>query len=159
MNKAIKGIGIGALTALILLQLYRPAKNISTTTGTNDIVAAHQVPENVANVLHQACYDCHSNNTNYPWYSNFQPVRLWLDDHVHEGKDELNFSEYATYTTKRKLKKLKEIVHELEEGDMPLNSYTWIHKEAVLTPEQKQTIIDWAKGLSLKISMEGGIAQ
>ena len=86
-------------------------------------------------------------------------MRLWLDDHVNEGKDELNFSEYAAYTTKRKLKKLKEIVHELEEGDMPLNSYTWIHKEAVLTTEQKQTIIDWAKGLSLKISMEGGVAQ
>lgn len=159
MNKAIKGIGIGALTALLLLQIYRPAKNISSTTSPNDIVSTHQVPENVASILHQACYDCHSNNTNYPWYSNFQPVRLWLDDHVNEGKDELNFSEYATYTTKRKLKKLKEIVHELEEGDMPLNSYTWIHKEAVLTPEQKQNIIDWAKGLSLKISIEGGVSQ
>jgi exonuclease VII small subunit len=159
MNKVIKGIGTTALSALVLLQLYRPAKNTSSTTSANDIVATYQVPDNVANILHQACYDCHSNNTNYPWYSNFQPVRLWLDDHVHEGKDELNFSEYATFTTKRKLKKLKEIVHELEEGDMPLNSYTWIHKEAVLTPEQKQTVIDWAKGLSLKISMEGGVAE
>jgi exonuclease VII small subunit len=144
------------LVALVLIQFYRPERNINPNTTADDIVNAYSVPADVASVLHKACYDCHSNNTNYPWYNNFQPVALWLDDHVREGKDELNFSEYGSFKTKRKLKKLKEIVKEVEEGEMPLDSYTWIHGEAKLTAAEKQLLIDWAKGLSTKITMEAG---
>jgi exonuclease VII small subunit len=156
-NKIVKWTGIGLLASLAAIQLYRPEKNIATTTPPSDIVTAYQVPEAVASVLHRACYDCHSNNTKYPWYNNIQPVGIWLADHVNEGKEELNFSEYATFTPKRKLKKLKEIVSEVEEGEMPLESYLWVHGEAKLSAEEKAMLIDWAKGLSQKIQMtEGG---
>jgi hypothetical protein len=84
---------------------------------------------------------------------------MWLADHVKDGKDELNFSEYGNFKTKRKLKKLKEIVKEVEENEMPLDSYTWIHSEARLTAAEKQLLIEWAKALSTKISMETPVGQ
>lgn len=155
-RKILKWVGVTLLVALVLIQFYRPERNTNPNTTADDIVNAYSVPADVASVLHKACYDCHSNNTNYPWYNNIQPVALWLDDHVREGKDELNFSEYGSFKTKRKLKKLKEIVKEVEEGEMPLDSYTWIHGEAKLTAAEKQLLIDWAKGLSTKITMEAG---
>jgi hypothetical protein len=154
LRKTLKWTGIILAVALIGMQFYHPAKNINPVTGPNDIIAAYGVPENVTTTLHKACYDCHSNNTNYPWYNNIQPVAMFLADHVKEGKEELNFSEFGSFSPKRKLKKLKEIIKEVEGNEMPLDSYTWIHNEAVLTPEEKQALIEWAKGLSLKLSME-----
>lgn len=154
MKKAVKTTLVVLLVALVLIQFYRPAKNSGPIDGPVDISVAYNVPADVMNVLNKACYDCHSNHTEYPWYNNIQPVAMWLADHVDEGKSELNFSEFANYKTKRKLKKLKEIVHEVEEGDMPLGSYTWMHSEARLTAQEKQLLIDWAKGLTQKISME-----
>jgi len=154
MKKVFKTTLVVLLVVLVLMQFYRPAKNEGAIDTPTDISVAYAVPEDVMNVLHKACYDCHSNHTEYPWYNNIQPVALWLADHVKEGKEELNFSEFGTFKTKRKLKKLKEIVHEVEEGDMPLSSYTLIHNEAKLTPQEKQMLIDWAKALTQKISME-----
>lgn len=156
MKKFLRTTGIVLLVILVGLQFYRPAKNVSAQTPPSDIVQAYAVPENVATILHKACYDCHSNNTNYPWYNNVQPVAMWLADHVDEGKDELNFSEFGNFKPRRKLKKLKEIVDEVEEGEMPLESYTLMHGEAKLTEAEKQTLIEWAKGLAQKISLEPG---
>lgn len=158
-NKIIKWTGIGLLGALAIIQLYHPARNINPNVTQDDITLAYQPPQEVINILHKACYDCHSNNTSYPWYNNIQPVASFLADHVKEGKEELNFSEFGSFTTKRKLKKLKEIVGEVEEGEMPLSSYTWIHKEAKLTADEKRLLTDWAKALAQKISTESGIAQ
>ncbi len=99
-------------------------------------------------IAKKACYDCHSNNTRYPWYSNFQPVAWWLDSHINEGKEELNFSEYGKRTLVKRAKKLRKIAEEVEEGEMPLKSYTWIHKDARLTDQEKKIVIDWANNLS-----------
>ena len=121
-----------------------------------DIGTAYPMPDNVYHVLQTSCYDCHSNNTKYPWYNNVQPVAWWLNDHVEEGKRELNFSEFGSFSTKRKLKKLKEIVSEVEENEMPLNSYTLIHKDAALSPADKQLLIEWAKGLAQNIVLQTG---
>jgi hypothetical protein len=103
------------------------------------------VPVSVQQTLEKSCYDCHSNHTEYPWYSNIQPLGFWLKDHVDEGKEELNFSEFNSYTPKRKAKKMKEIVKEIEEGEMPLSSYTLIHRNSILTEAQKAELIEWAK--------------
>jgi len=159
MKNILKWSGISLLAILVLIQLYRPEKNINPTTTANDITLAYQAPDNITQILHRACYDCHSNNTKYPWYNNIQPVASFLADHVKEGKEELNFSEFGSFKTKRKLKKLKEIVKEVEEGEMPLNNYLWLHKEAVLTPADKQALIEWAKALSVKIGMEAPVVQ
>lgn len=154
MKKFLKITGITLLVVLVALQLYRPAKNVSAQTPAIDIVQAYAVPADVAAILHKACYDCHSNNTTYPWYSNIQPVGMWLAHHVEEGKDELNFSEFGNYKPRRKLKKMKEIVEEVEEGEMPLESYTLIHGEAKLTASEKQLLTEWAKGLEQRITLE-----
>lgn len=154
MKKLLKITGISLLVALVALQLYRPAKNVSEETPSTDIVQTYGVPADVAATLQKACYDCHSNNTHYPWYSNIQPVGMWLAHHVDEGKDELNFSEFGNYKPRRKAKKMHEIVEEIEEGEMPLESYTLIHGEAKLTANEKQKLIEWAKGLEQRITLE-----
>ncbi len=150
----LKKILYTLLIIFILIQFIRPAKNISTEASPNDISAHYNVPDNVMGVLKKSCYDCHSNNTVYPWYNNIQPVAWWLDDHVKEGKRELNFSEFANYKPKRKIKKLKETVEQLEKGEMPLNSYLWIHKDAKLSEEDIKAVSEWAKALQLQIAAD-----
>jgi hypothetical protein len=98
----------------------------------------------VKTILNKACMDCHSNNTRYPWYNNIQPVAFWLANHVDEGKEELNFSEFKTYKLKRQDHKLEEVVEMIQEGEMPLSSYTITHGDAKLTESEKQLLINWA---------------
>ena len=141
--------------ALLLLQLYpRPAKNISLTMNVNDIANVHNVPADVQKVLKASCYDCHSNNTVYPWYANIQPVAWWLGDHIAEGKRELNFSEFGSYSIRRKYRKLEEINEEVKDDKMPLSSYTVIHRDAKLEENQKLILANWTTALrdSFRIS-------
>lgn len=139
----LKKIFYVLIAALVIIQFIRPKQNIYAGTYPNDITTKFATGDNVVSVLKTACYDCHSNNTVYPWYSNIQPVAWWLQDHVDEGKKELNFSEFATYTAKRQRKKFEEIKEQVEEDEMPLKSYTIIHKNAILTADQKAAISKW----------------
>jgi len=132
--------------ALVIIQFFHPDKNTneSTEAEANDISKVLTVPENVQGILQTSCYDCHSNNTSYPWYAELQPVAWWLDDHIKEGKAEVNFNEFSTYSPRRQYRKLEEIIEQVKENEMPLSSYTIIHKDAVLTAEQKATLTAWA---------------
>ena len=150
----IKKIVLGLLVLFIVLQFVRPARNESSAPYPNDISTAYNVPDDVHTILAKACYDCHSNNTRYPWYTNIQPVGLWMGNHVNEGKGELNFNEFASYKKKRQAHKMEELVELVEEGEMPLSSYTWIHKDAVLTPEEKALLVNWAKALHQQIKSQ-----
>jgi hypothetical protein len=149
----IKKIILLLLGLVVIAQFIRPAKNVSAVVGPNDISVKHPVPANVAALLQRACYDCHSNNTKYPWYAEVQPAGWWLASHVNDGKRHLNFSEFAAYTPKRAKTKAGEIVDEIEEQKMPLKSYTWMHPEARLTAEEIKLIIAWAEDLEAKISV------
>jgi len=148
----MKKILIGIIAIFIVIQFIHPQKNISAAPGGQHIEKLYLMSDSVKTVLQKACYDCHSNNTRYPWYNNIQPVAWWLRHHIDEGKDELNFSEFGTYKPKRQLKKLKEITHEVQEGDMPLDSYTWTHKDAILTDAEKNLVIDWATATARQIA-------
>ena len=130
----------------IVIQFFRPAKNIAADASSfkNDITTIYTIPDSVHSILQASCYDCHSNNTLYPWYNNIQPVAWWLNRHIQNGKRALNFSEFATYTIQRKYKKLNGIIKEIKSDGMPLSSYTLIHRYAILTPEQKSLLIGWA---------------
>jgi len=139
---------------LILIQLYRPTKNKSTEVSPNSIFTTEIVPQDVQQILKTSCYDCHSNNTVYPWYNNIAPVSWWLDNHISEGKKELNFDEWGTYSLKRKNHKLKGIKKLLEKGEMPLESYLWIHHNAKLSKSQVKTVVDWARTLNPDIDKE-----
>jgi len=120
--------------------------------SANDITKHFTVPDDVNQILKKACNDCHSNNTIYPWYMNIQPVGWWMADHVKDGKKELNFSEFGSYTPKRQHHKLEEVVDQVKEGEMPLDSYTWMHKEAVLTTQEKTLLVNWAEILRKELA-------
>ena len=142
----MKKVGIGILVILILLQAYRPAKNDSKKLD-NDISKSYTVPDDVKQILAKACYDCHSNNTTYPWYNNIQPVGIWLANHVNDGKRHLNFNDFTSSPIARQYKKLDECIEQVKEGDMPLESYTWIHKEAKLSDIEIQKLFDWCTSI------------
>jgi hypothetical protein len=132
------------LLILVIIQFIRPGKNQSTKITANDLSRQFAIPENVQGILKKACNDCHSNYTRYPWYSNIQPVGWWLQHHVNEGKDAMNFSEYLSYKPKDQHHVMEELMDEVKEGHMPLDSYLWIHKDAKLSKEEKETLLIWA---------------
>ncbi|MDZ4709873.1 MAG: heme-binding domain-containing protein [Saprospiraceae bacterium] len=140
----IRKILIGLLVLLLIIQFIRPEKNQSNDQ-TKHIGTIYPIPEDVKQILSVACYDCHSNNTRYPWYSNFQPVAWWLNNHLADGKRNLNFSTLASRRINQQNHKMEEIIEMIDEGEMPLSSYTLIHGDARLTKEQKDKITNWAR--------------
>jgi hypothetical protein len=144
----VRKILLGLLVVLVLIQFIRPEKNTSTTTPSpNAVGSKYPVPENVQQILTYSCYDCHSNNTKYPWYTNIQPVGMWLQGHVNDGKRHLNFDEFATYAEKKAKHKFEEIEEAARDGWMPLDSYVLIHGDTRLNPEQAKVIAEWAASL------------
>jgi len=115
------------------------------TAAAIDVV--YPVPDSVMVILKSSCYDCHSNATAYPWYASIQPLSMWINHHVNEGKGELNFSEFGNYRIAKQFHKLHEIEEQVEEGEMPLSSYTLIHRKAKLSDSQKNLIFNWSKQL------------
>jgi hypothetical protein len=142
-----KKILLFLLVALIVIQFIHPKKNKADGPQPNYIGNAYTVPADVNVILEKACNDCHSNNTRYPWYSKLQPVDWWMDDHIKDGKKELNLDEYTKRNLRSQYHKLEEIADQVKKGEMPINSYTWIHKDAILTEAEKMTLINWADGI------------
>jgi hypothetical protein len=101
----LKKIGLGILIVIVLLQFIPTKKNQTSIVSSNSIEQKYNTPENVQAILKKACFDCHSNNTVYPWYSHIQPIGFWLNNHINEGKEELNFSEFNSYENKKARKK------------------------------------------------------
>jgi hypothetical protein len=150
--RILKTVLIVLLIALVVIQFFRPEKNIATGPFPKDISTVYAVPANVQPILNKACNDCHSNNTRYPWYNRIQPVAWWLHDHIEEGKRELNFNEFASYRPGKQYRKMDKVIQEVKEGGMPLGSYTIIHTDAKLTTEEKMALVGWAK--SIRDTME-----
>jgi hypothetical protein len=140
-------ITFGLLAILVVIQFFRPTRNSAAEENANEISKHYTVPADIHVVLKKSCYDCHSNNTAYPWYASIQPVGWWLQGHVDEGKRELNFSEFGTYDQKKAKHKFEEIEEMVREGEMPLGSYTLIHGDAKLSAEQSAAIASWAGAL------------
>jgi hypothetical protein len=159
MKKVIKWSLLIVAVVLVAIQFFRPEKNISSVVADQDIAKHYGVPDKVLAVLQLSCYDCHSNNTAYPWYNNIQPFAWFLADHVKEGKDELNFSTFASYTPKKAAHKLDEVIGETNEGEMPLSSYTLIHRNAILSDKEIKMINEWATTLGDSIRAANGLAK
>ncbi len=145
--KVLKIIAWIALGALVVIQFFPTDKNESYTIPETDFVLVNKVPSEIENQLMQSCYDCHSNNTVYPWYSKIQPAAWFLEDHIKEGKAELNFNEWDNYSDRRKKSKLRSIIKQMENGEMPLDSYTLIHRDAIFSKEEKETVLNYMKTL------------
>ena len=140
---------LGILVGLILIQFISPERNDSGDRS-NDYTTAMQVPKEVKEIIKTSCADCHSNKTEYPWYSNIAPVSWYIANHVNEGKEHLNFSEWTAYNKDQKDHIIKDLEEELEEQNMPLKSYLLIHKDAKLTQDQYNILLVWVKSLKME---------
>jgi DNA replicative helicase MCM subunit Mcm2 (Cdc46/Mcm family) len=142
-----KKIMLVLLAALVIIQFIHPKKNKAEGQQPNYIGTAYAIPEDIKTIFAKACNDCHTNNTNYPWYTNIQPVHWWLNKHINNGKKEINFDEYTKRSLRFQYHKMEEVIEQVKEGEMPLNSYTWVHKNAKLTSEEKAKITGWAQSV------------
>jgi hypothetical protein len=154
--KWIKRFFLVALIAFVLMQFVRPDKNESDPSYSSVelfLSETKPVPE-VAAVLKETCFDCHSDQTRYPWYAEVAPISYWLADHIKNGQKHLNFSKWSEYSVKRKDHKLEEVIEMVEEREMPLDSYTWTHDEANLTDAQVEALITWAKAARVSYGLQ-----
>jgi hypothetical protein len=129
----------------ILIQFIRIEKNNALFVAENDFLALTKAPEEIKTMVKSACYDCHSNTTHYPWYSEIAPVSWFIEHHIKEAKHHLNFSEWSSYSLKKANHKLEECYEELERHKMPTSGYALMHKEARLSNEQIITLAQWFK--------------
>ena len=145
--KIVKIIAWTALIAFVIIQFYPIDYNRSEIVLQTDFMSVNIVPVAIKNSVQVSCYDCHSNNTAYPWYSKIQPAAWFLENHIKEGKAELNFNEWSNYSDRRKKSKLRSIIKQIESGEMPMDSYTLIHKDAIFSKEEKETVLNYIKTL------------
>lgn len=125
------------------IQFIPTTRNQSKVIPKTDFMLVNDIPNNIKKKIQTSCYDCHSNNTKYPWYNKIQPAAWFLENHIKDGKKELNFSTWGEYSNRRKKGKLKSIVSQIKDDEMPLTSYTFIHNDAKLTKKEKKEMIEW----------------
>jgi hypothetical protein len=152
MRKIVKVILLLALAAFVVMQFIRPDKNESGYETVKTFESETFVKDKLAVMLRAKCYDCHSNQTEYPWYAEIAPASYWLSDHVKDGKKHFNVSAWEQYSAKKKDHKLDELIEMVEDGEMPLDSYTWLHDD--ITSEEKEALIKWAQLTRLKYQKE-----
>ena len=145
-KKIIWGSFIAILVTLLAIQRVEVTPNNSGIDSL-DVMKGFPTSHRVKTLLQTACYDCHSNTTTYPWYAKYQPVGMWLVNHVEDGKKHLNFNEFLGYRPWRQYHKMEETVEMVEEEEMPMNSYTWMHEGARFEKEDRQSLVLWAKGV------------
>lgn len=141
--KVLKITAIVLLLAFVGIQFIPTTRNQSDIVPATDLIEVYNVPEQVEVIFKTSCYDCHSDNTMYPWYNKVQPVSWIMEGHIKEGKAELNFSEFGSYSERRQKSKFKSILSQVKNGEMPLASYTWMHREAKLSETEKKALEDW----------------
>jgi len=150
--KVVKWLLIVLGCLFVLIQLKRPARTNPVVDPAQTIEARIQVPPPVSAILDRSCRDCHSNNTAWPWYTNIAPVSWWIADHVAEGRQKLNLSQWGKLNSDRQDKKLREICDEVEDGAMPLSSYLPLHRSARLSEQDKRTLCDWTSAERARLS-------
>jgi hypothetical protein len=155
MRKQLKIAGLILAGALVVAQFFQPDKNLSGGPGENAIQGTLEVPDHVAGLLKNSCYDCHSNHTRYPWYSKISPVSWYLNHHVKAGKEALNFDEFGLLNQRKMISTLSELCEVIESGSMPLVSYTLLHRSAVLEAEEVTAICAWSESGSERLISAG----
>ena len=153
MKRKLKKIAVVFFLMFVAIQFYQPKQNVSSSFDIGKNFANnYKVPTTVLNSLQKACYDCHSNNTQYLWYDYIQPARWFVESHIKNGKEELNFNEFASYSNRKQQSKLEAISREIKSGNMPLSSYTQLHHDTILTENQKKEIISWIEQITNKVN-------
>jgi hypothetical protein len=145
--KILKRVLLILAVIFIFIQFIRPSRNVGDVNPTHEITASFAVSNEVLNIFKTSCFDCHSNNTRYPWYVNIQPIGWFMDSHIKEAKRKMNFSEFGTYPLHWQYNKFNGIIENVSDGEMPLPSYLLIHMDAKLSDTQKKKLIDWASAV------------
>ncbi len=145
MKKVLKWALIVIACIVLGVQLVRPARTNPTSDPSNTIESRTQITPEVASIFERSCRDCHSNKTVWPWYTNIAPISWWLTDHVNEGRQNLNLSEWGKLPSDRQDRKLRQICDEVQDGAMPLSSYLPMHPVARLSDQDKKTLCDWTE--------------
>jgi cbb3-type cytochrome oxidase cytochrome c subunit len=143
----IKKVLLILLIVLVGIQFIPTKRNQNQQILESDISKTFTLPAEIQTIFKNSCYDCHSNNTNYPWYNKIQPVSWLLENHIKKGKKELNFSEFGSYSKRKQRNKLKSIKSQVIDNEMPMFTYTLIHKKAKLTEDDKKLIKNWTNQL------------
>jgi hypothetical protein len=138
------------LALFVLIQFVRPAKNRSGDS-TRAMATLYPIPPDVSKILETSCADCHSNKTEYPWYAEVQPVGWWLNNHITGGKRHFNLDDFTGRRIGWQFKKMDDCIEQLNNDEMPLETYTMIHHNARLSPADKQTLIDWCESVKARI--------
>lgn len=154
MKKVLKYLLLIVLVGLVVIQFINRPERVNEPVTQDDIIENLQVNADMAGLLKAACYDCHSNQPRYPWYASIAPVSWSIAEHIEHGRDELNFSRWATYSARTRDHKLEEMVEEVEVGNMPLPGYVAMHKEANLSAEQFEMLKTWVEAERAKIAQE-----
>lgn len=136
-------LSVIVVAVVLAIQFIPVERNVSTVPPGQSFEKTEKVPANVAAILKVSCYDCHSNNTRYPWYSVLQPGAWFMAQHIKKGRDELNFDEFNNYSKRRKKAKIKSIISQIEKDEMPLKSYRMMHGNARLSADEKKELLDF----------------
>lgn len=131
------------LVALVLIQFIRIDKNNPPIVEANDYLSISKPTNETSTLIKNACYDCHSHDTSYPWYTNIAPLSWWIKGHINGGREKLNFSDWGNYSQNKREHKLEECVDFVERKSMPLKSYTWLHSDAKLDEIQRKALVQW----------------
>ena len=151
MKKVLMKLTLIACICLLLIQLYQPSQNTDNRQPQSmDFTKTYTVPKNIETIFQNSCYDCHSNNTKYLWFDQIQPLGILVEHHIRKGKENLNFSEWGNYSSRKQQIKLDRITKQIKANEMPLKSYIILHKNARLTAHDKQEIINWVNTLKNK---------
>jgi len=153
-KKLLKKLGLSVLIVFVLAQFFGPEKNVGDLTSNDAFLAETNPPEDVKAILTNACFDCHSDNTKYPWYNTITPLNYWLNDHIIDGKKHFDVSKWNDYSLKKKDHKLDELIEKVRGKEMHLPSYTWTHGDADLSPDQIEAVVTWANQVRTKYALQ-----
>ena len=140
------------LGSFILIQFLRVDKNVSDEVSPFDFLEVNaDMPDMLQASFKTSCYDCHSNNTNYPWYAHLAPFSWIIDQHIRNGKSEMNFASYGTLDDRHKIGLLNDICEAVSDSTMPPQNYLMLHRDAILTPGEITAICEWTETEALSI--------
>ena len=148
MKRWIKIVLSVVVALLLVAQLIPVDRSVPALDESQDFLVAENVPTEMATLIKGACYDCHSYQTQYPWYAKVAPLSFWIQDHINHGREELNFSDWNALSKRKKIKALNDMSEEVEEKKMPLDIYTLVHKDAKLSDDEIILLLNWSKSLS-----------
>jgi len=145
--KFLRILFILLIAAFVVMQFFGIDRTNPEFDPENDFLSMEKPPAELEKLVKASCYDCHSNQTKWPWYSYVAPVSWLIDEHVTDGRDNVNLSEWGEYELEDRAYIIEEMIEEIEDGEMPFPGYDKLHPDANLSEEQKQALFKWLRSI------------